>query len=63
MKINVVVTDLNTIDFSAKDACGLLFQYPDTDGAIRDYHELIDKCHESGVSDPSIGQTAGESYN
>lgn len=50
MGVEVVVTNLDTVDFSAKDACGMLFQYPDTEGAINDYHDLIEKCHDGGVS-------------
>lgn len=48
--IDVVVTDLNTIDFSKKDSCGTLFQYPDTEGAVDDCRDLIEKCHNGGVS-------------
>lgn len=47
--IDVVVTDLNTIDFSKKDSCGTLFQYPDTEGAVDDCRDLIEKCHNGGA--------------
>ncbi|OQR78771.1 glycine dehydrogenase-like [Tropilaelaps mercedesae] len=49
MGISIVVTNLDTVDFSTKDACGMLFQYPDTEGAINDYHDLIEKCHDVGA--------------
>ena len=50
MGIEVVVKNLDEIDFSKREACGMLFQYPDTEGAIRNFHDLIQKCHDGGVS-------------
>ncbi|XP_003745096.1 glycine dehydrogenase (decarboxylating), mitochondrial [Galendromus occidentalis] len=49
MGIEVLVKNLDEVDFSTKDACGMLFQYPDTEGAINNYHDLIEKCHDGGA--------------
>ncbi len=32
---------------AASSYCGLLLQYPATDGAIRDYHDLIQRAHDA----------------
>jgi hypothetical protein len=32
-----------------KDVCGVLVQYPATDGSVHDYRALVDKAHAAGV--------------
>jgi glycine dehydrogenase len=32
-----------------KDVCGLLLQYPATDGSVSDYRSLVDKAHKAGL--------------
>ncbi|XP_028619935.1 glycine dehydrogenase (decarboxylating), mitochondrial [Grammomys surdaster] len=36
------------MDFSGKDVSGVLFQYPDTEGKVEDFTELVEKAHETG---------------
>jgi glycine dehydrogenase len=45
--IHCVVADESTIDWSAqgKDICGILLQYPATDGRILNYAPVIDSAH------------------
>lgn len=45
--IEVVVSDCASMDFSKKDFCGALFQYPDTEGSVRDFSELVQACHDA----------------
>lgn len=37
------------MDFSGKDVSGVLFQYPDTEGKIEDFSELVERAHQNGV--------------
>ncbi|KAG8595572.1 hypothetical protein GDO81_001559 [Engystomops pustulosus] len=37
------------MDFSGKDISGVLFQYPDTDGNIEDFAQLVDRAHQNGT--------------
>jgi glycine dehydrogenase len=32
-----------------KDVCGLLLQYPATDGSVSDYRDLVNKAHKAGL--------------
>ena len=43
------VGGLDDIDFDAQDLCGVLLQYPTTDGRIADYRSIIDKAHAAGA--------------
>lgn len=52
--LEVVLGDLNTADFSKRDYSAVLFQYPNTDGTIEDYSELVEKAHSNGVSTLSL---------
>jgi glycine dehydrogenase len=47
--VTVEVTDEDKIDLSRKDVCGVLLQYPDTEGAIKDYSAYIKTAHDSGI--------------
>lgn len=47
-----VITELklpHEMDFSGKDVSGVLFQYPDTEGKIEDFSELVERAHQNGV--------------
>ncbi|GFY78509.1 glycine dehydrogenase [Trichonephila inaurata madagascariensis] len=48
MGVRVIVTDFKDVDLSKKDHSGVLFQYPDTEGRIEDFTELVEKCHKGG---------------
>ena len=48
--MEVIVGDWTTFDFSAKDVSGVLFQYPDTNGKIMDFSELVSAAHAGNVS-------------
>ena len=47
--IEAVLTTRDQMDFSNRDVCGFIIQYPDTDGNIYDFTELVKAAHESGV--------------
>uniref|UniRef100_A0A8C5P4X0 Glycine cleavage system P protein n=1 Tax=Jaculus jaculus TaxID=51337 RepID=A0A8C5P4X0_JACJA len=36
------------MDFSGKDVSGVLFQYPDTEGKVEDFTELVERAHQTG---------------
>lgn len=47
-----VITELklpHEMDFSGKDVSGVLFQYPDTEGNVEDFSELVERAHQNGV--------------
>uniref|UniRef100_UPI00398F2316 glycine dehydrogenase (decarboxylating), mitochondrial isoform X2 n=1 Tax=Pristiophorus japonicus TaxID=55135 RepID=UPI00398F2316 len=47
-----VTTELklpHEMDFSRKDISGVLFQYPDSDGRVEDYAELVNLAHQNGA--------------
>ncbi|MCC6909155.1 MAG: aminomethyl-transferring glycine dehydrogenase [Phycisphaerales bacterium] len=48
MGIRVVVGDPGAVDFSA-GLCGLLVQYPTTDGRVADYSKLAEAVHANGA--------------
>jgi glycine dehydrogenase len=43
--LEAVVGDENSFDYTAKDVCGVLVQYPATDGAVIDYKPIVQKAH------------------
>ncbi|XP_071799392.1 glycine dehydrogenase (decarboxylating), mitochondrial-like [Asterias amurensis] len=47
--IEVEVVDRNTVDFSSEDVAGILFQYPDTEGTIDDFHDLVESAKKHGA--------------
>ena len=50
--VDLHVGDLDSIDFESQELCGLLVQYPATDGRIRDvrvYGDLAERAHDSGA--------------
>ena len=46
--IKIIVDAVNNFQLT-DDVFGMLLQYPDADGGIRDYTELIAKAHENGI--------------
>ncbi|XP_062468492.1 glycine dehydrogenase (decarboxylating), mitochondrial [Pezoporus occidentalis] len=47
-----VITELklpHEMDFSGKDVSGVLFQYPDTEGKVEDFSELVERAHHNGA--------------
>ncbi|XP_057775837.1 glycine dehydrogenase (decarboxylating), mitochondrial [Salvia miltiorrhiza] len=47
--LKVVVSDVKDIDYSSGDVCGVLVQYPGTEGEVLDYGEFVKKAHANGV--------------
>lgn len=47
--LKVVTVDLKDIDYKSGDVCGVLVQYPGTEGEILDYGEFIKNAHAHGV--------------
>ncbi|XP_021568971.1 glycine dehydrogenase (decarboxylating), mitochondrial [Carlito syrichta] len=50
-KYTGVLTELklpHEMDFGAKDVSGVLFQYPDTEGKVEDFSELVERAHQAG---------------
>ena len=47
--IEVRVGDPRAIDFGPGDLCGILVQYPTTDGRIEDYFNEIEAAHKAGA--------------
>ncbi|XAR69251.1 Glycine dehydrogenase (decarboxylating) [Bertholletia excelsa] len=47
--LKIVVSDLKDIDYKSGDVCGVLVQYPGTEGEILDYGDFIKNAHAKGV--------------
>ncbi|BBN16741.1 glycine cleavage system P protein (glycine dehydrogenase) [Marchantia polymorpha subsp. ruderalis] len=47
--MNAVVANLKQFDYSSKDVCGVLVQYPATDGEVIDYSDFVKNAHAHGV--------------
>jgi len=50
LAIETVVCPRAQMDFSNRDFCGAMLQYPDTTGNVYDYSTLVDSAHTNGVS-------------
>lgn len=50
MGIEVLATTYDTMDFTNRDVCGVLFQYPDTEGSVYNFSDLVQAAHDNGVS-------------
>ena len=48
----MIVGDRESFDFSNRDVSGVLFQYPDTNGNIVDFSNLVEKAHNAKVNLP-----------
>ena len=49
MGLKTKIVDLSTVTEVEKDISAVLFQYPDTNGSIQNFQNLIDKTHAAGV--------------
>jgi len=47
--ISIEIVDVKTVDFSKKDIGGIIFQYPDTEGSIEDFSEIIKRASDAGT--------------
>ena len=47
--VEVIVAEFREMDFSNNDISGVLFQYPDTEGSIHSFAELVHRARASGV--------------
>jgi glycine dehydrogenase len=47
--LNVIVADAKDFDYSSGDVCGVLVQYPGTEGEVLDYAEFVKDAHAHGV--------------
>lgn len=47
--LKITVGNIFDENFNDKKYCGILFQYPDTNGDINDYSDVVDRAHKSGV--------------
>ncbi len=47
--IEIQVGNVFETDFSKKDISGILFQYPDTEGNIMDFTNLVQEAQKYGV--------------
>ncbi|MGB5930884.1 MAG: aminomethyl-transferring glycine dehydrogenase, partial [Cyclobacteriaceae bacterium] len=48
--VELVIDDLNTLDLTDSDLFGILLQYPDGNGEIRDHEDLIKTAKDQNVS-------------
>ena len=46
----VVLGDVRNEDFSREKYAIVLIQYPDSNGEIHDYGDVVSRAHQSGVS-------------
>ncbi len=47
--VDLRVGDPSHIDFSDGQLCGVLLQYPTTDGRVEDYRSIIEAAHDAGA--------------
>ena len=47
--IDVVVGDVSNVSFAKSDYCGVLCQYPDTHGLVRDWSAIVNSAHANGT--------------
>ncbi len=47
--ITLDIDAVDSIKWEQRSYCGLLLQYPTTDGYLRDYQDLIQRAHEAGT--------------
>ncbi|KAK6640123.1 hypothetical protein RUM43_008400 [Polyplax serrata] len=47
--IEVVVGDLNTADLSKRNFAAVLIQYPNTDGTLEDFTQIVEQAHSHGT--------------
>jgi len=47
--IKIEIVDVNNVDFSGKDIGGIIFQYPDTEGSIHNFSDVIQRAADNGT--------------
>ncbi|WKN29578.1 aminomethyl-transferring glycine dehydrogenase [Porifericola rhodea] len=47
--VKLVIGDLKDLDLSDENLFGVLLQYPDADGAVKDYSTLIEEAHNNDI--------------
>nr|XP_033781749.1 LOW QUALITY PROTEIN: glycine dehydrogenase (decarboxylating), mitochondrial [Geotrypetes seraphini] len=47
--VQIELKEPHEMNFSGKDVCGVLFQYPDTEGKVEDFSQLVDSAHQNGT--------------
>ncbi|XP_057968974.1 glycine dehydrogenase (decarboxylating), mitochondrial-like [Malania oleifera] len=47
--LKVLTMDIKDFDYSSGDVCGVLVQYPGTEGEVLDYGEFVKNAHANGV--------------
>lgn len=47
--LEIVVGDEATFDYNDKQVCGVMVQYPATDGSVLDYSDVVEKAHKGGM--------------
>ncbi|XP_068205114.1 glycine dehydrogenase (decarboxylating), mitochondrial [Palaemon carinicauda] len=47
--LEVLIGDVFDIDFTNRDACAVLIQYPDTEGNIKDFSKVIEEAQSNGT--------------
>lgn len=48
--MDIILGDKESFDFSQEDVSGVLFQYPDTNGTVKDFSDLVKRTHEAKAS-------------
>lgn len=48
--LEVLIGDVFDIDFTNRDVSAVLFQYPDTEGTVHDFTQVIENAQSNGVS-------------
>ncbi len=52
--------DVKKADLSGADFAGIFLQYPDTEGEIHDYANLVKYAHENGVNNSILHIKSGK---
>ena len=47
--VEVAIQEFRDFDLSSEDVCGVLVQYPNTDGQINDFTEMIETAHANNT--------------
>uniref|UniRef100_UPI0035901486 glycine dehydrogenase (decarboxylating), mitochondrial n=1 Tax=Myxine glutinosa TaxID=7769 RepID=UPI0035901486 len=47
--VRAEVQAIEDMEFGADDVSGVLFQYPDTEGRVQDFSQLVEKAHQHGA--------------
>jgi len=49
LSLPLVIGDVFKVETSGKDIAGILVQYPDTNGCIHDFEDVVKRAHINGV--------------